>query len=235
MPGRNAPCPCGSGKKYKKCCLRAESEQASLRERYRTRRERYLDLQSRVVGTVLEEFGDDAFVEVIEQLEFYDDSEDNMFLTGECLGTVVPVCDGKLAYEWFLEKHRCEPSERELLEKLLVEPISIWVKVGSRLRDRLTGRELEMKNCPLFAAMDEGGGVLGKIMTLDQEPVIWAIEAHELNSYCVDWVCREFLEGSKTRQNQHPTQAGDGIRAAGSLVRRTRTGSRPGGTHADEF
>jgi hypothetical protein len=23
MPGRNAPCPCGSGKKYKKCCLRA--------------------------------------------------------------------------------------------------------------------------------------------------------------------------------------------------------------------
>ena len=22
--GRNAPCPCGSGKKYKKCCLREE-------------------------------------------------------------------------------------------------------------------------------------------------------------------------------------------------------------------
>jgi len=24
--GRNAPCPCGSGKKYKKCCGRAEAE-----------------------------------------------------------------------------------------------------------------------------------------------------------------------------------------------------------------
>ena len=22
MPGRNDPCPCGSGKKFKKCCLR---------------------------------------------------------------------------------------------------------------------------------------------------------------------------------------------------------------------
>jgi uncharacterized protein YecA (UPF0149 family) len=25
--GRNAPCPCGSGKKYKKCCLRKQEEQ----------------------------------------------------------------------------------------------------------------------------------------------------------------------------------------------------------------
>ena len=23
-PGRNEPCPCGSGKKYKQCCLRKE-------------------------------------------------------------------------------------------------------------------------------------------------------------------------------------------------------------------
>ena len=26
--GRNAPCPCGSGKKYKACCLRADQERA---------------------------------------------------------------------------------------------------------------------------------------------------------------------------------------------------------------
>ncbi len=31
-PGRNAPCPCGSGKKYKKCCL--EQEQARSRENH---------------------------------------------------------------------------------------------------------------------------------------------------------------------------------------------------------
>jgi len=29
-PGRNAPCPCGSGKKYKQCCL--EKDEAALRE-----------------------------------------------------------------------------------------------------------------------------------------------------------------------------------------------------------
>jgi hypothetical protein len=29
--GRNEPCPCGSGKKYKKCCLRKDEAQAALR------------------------------------------------------------------------------------------------------------------------------------------------------------------------------------------------------------
>jgi hypothetical protein len=28
-PGRNDPCPCGSGKKYKKCCFQAELDLAS--------------------------------------------------------------------------------------------------------------------------------------------------------------------------------------------------------------
>ena len=30
--GRNAPCPCGSGKKYKKCCLSAQPEKRSAKK-----------------------------------------------------------------------------------------------------------------------------------------------------------------------------------------------------------
>ena len=29
-PGRNDPCPCGSGKKYKKCCLAKKSAKRTL-------------------------------------------------------------------------------------------------------------------------------------------------------------------------------------------------------------
>lgn len=32
-PGRNAPCPCGSGRKYKSCCLRADLEREAERMR----------------------------------------------------------------------------------------------------------------------------------------------------------------------------------------------------------
>ena len=31
-PGRNDPCHCGSGKKYKKCCLRADEHKVSKEE-----------------------------------------------------------------------------------------------------------------------------------------------------------------------------------------------------------
>ena len=30
--GRNAPCPCGSGKKYKKCCLSAQPEKRPVKK-----------------------------------------------------------------------------------------------------------------------------------------------------------------------------------------------------------
>lgn len=33
--GRNDPCPCGSGKKYKKCCLNADQSKARVTERDR--------------------------------------------------------------------------------------------------------------------------------------------------------------------------------------------------------
>jgi len=37
--GRNAPCPCGSGEKYKRCCLREDQkEQAQTRLQLKDRR-----------------------------------------------------------------------------------------------------------------------------------------------------------------------------------------------------
>ena len=34
-PGRNDPCPCGSGQKFKHCCLRAHDLEDSVRTRLR--------------------------------------------------------------------------------------------------------------------------------------------------------------------------------------------------------
>ena len=41
MTGRNDPCPCGSGKKYKKCCLKKDEEarRVALAEAERAARE----------------------------------------------------------------------------------------------------------------------------------------------------------------------------------------------------
>ena len=33
--GRNDLCPCGSGKKYKKCCMNAEKDNMNLKQKYK--------------------------------------------------------------------------------------------------------------------------------------------------------------------------------------------------------
>ena len=45
--GRNAPCPCGSGKKYKKCCLRKDEEEQRQKamSEYEVNEETFDDLE----------------------------------------------------------------------------------------------------------------------------------------------------------------------------------------------
>jgi len=46
-PGRNDPCPCGSGRKFKHCCLQARTDEESARLRLRA-------VEGRVVDTLME-------------------------------------------------------------------------------------------------------------------------------------------------------------------------------------
>jgi hypothetical protein len=43
MTGRNDPCPCGSGKKYKKCCLRKDQEAARAEREEAERNKDFLE------------------------------------------------------------------------------------------------------------------------------------------------------------------------------------------------
>jgi len=52
--GRNAPCPCGSGKKYKKCCLEATPEPVDLL--YRRLSETHNRLVDRLMDYAVELF-----------------------------------------------------------------------------------------------------------------------------------------------------------------------------------
>ena len=57
-PGRNDPCPCGSGKKFKHCCLRAESTAAETPENFLRRRVRAVigDLAQRLLRFIQGQF-----------------------------------------------------------------------------------------------------------------------------------------------------------------------------------
>ncbi len=63
--GRNDPCPCGSGKKYKKCCLRAESATVEMPEEFLRRRIRVVieDLPAQLLRFVRAQLGDELIDE----------------------------------------------------------------------------------------------------------------------------------------------------------------------------
>ncbi len=64
-PGRNDPCPCGSGKKYKQCCMRGTGAAVETPEEFLRRRIRNVteDLTSQLLGFAHNQLGEAIFDE----------------------------------------------------------------------------------------------------------------------------------------------------------------------------
>ncbi|MFH1278122.1 MAG: SEC-C metal-binding domain-containing protein [Candidatus Eisenbacteria bacterium] len=141
---RNAPCPCGSGKKYKKCCL--GKDEAAAAEENHTASLHAADrrLAEELVRFALRRFGDRWS---IETEEFAD--------ADEAVGLAVPwslfsfTVDGKTVAEWFREERgaRLSFEDRAILDGEGRAWLSIWeavdVEPGAsvRVRDLLSGEE----------------------------------------------------------------------------------------------
>jgi hypothetical protein len=68
--GRNEPCPCGSGRKFKHCCLRAQNDEESLRLKLRSAEG---VLVPALFSYALTEFGKAFFAEAWEEFFLWDD------------------------------------------------------------------------------------------------------------------------------------------------------------------
>ena len=121
--GRNAPCPCGSGRKYKKCHLAAdEAEHAGLQAATSTHA---MDetLVRRLSGFALREYG-----------EAWEAFEDDFASPDEALPLALPwsvYCfevDGKRIVDAYLEDRarRCSREERRWLEAQRAAWLSVW-------------------------------------------------------------------------------------------------------------
>ena len=100
--GRNEPCPCGSGKKYKKCCLKSGLDPINYMK------EKLDRFHARIVGELLRHggkvFGPDAFDEAVA--EFFGWPEE------EVEGIDLEYHETVL-YPWFLFKWRIESADGE--------------------------------------------------------------------------------------------------------------------------
>jgi hypothetical protein len=74
-PGRNDPCPCGSGKKYKHCCLRLQETIPPEEVTWRRVRRAIDDLGTRILPTAVEHFGRTAVDEAWAEFTLWEDED----------------------------------------------------------------------------------------------------------------------------------------------------------------
>jgi hypothetical protein len=156
--GRNSSCPCGSGRKYKRCCLRKD---AAARSGYTSLdRDRALEKLMRFVAR--DEFADHR--EIADQLFWggpppgvSDDAFEKLIASDQgqsayytWLAFDMRAVNGRTLLDFFLERHgdKLGSGERTYLERIrpshlrLYEILRVVPDEGFNLRDLLSGEEL---------------------------------------------------------------------------------------------
>ena len=130
MPGRNDRCPCGSGKKFKKCCWSRHSEKASVRARADTLIASYKDLVAKIDQQAQAHFGLE-FLERWSRKILPATHPDDRTIAFDYLTFHCPSEDFTSLAAWLLEHSKLSTQEAELLKTALSEPFSLYQVVGS--------------------------------------------------------------------------------------------------------
>jgi len=217
--GRNDPCPCGSGKKYKRCCLAAD-EQAS-----RPPGQDWHDLDRRIsndighwakrrFGSVWETCADDYPID-------FEDREEHVplfFAWATCERKI----EGRPAAGWYLEERgrHLMAHERDWLEAQLRSWLSIWevleVEPGKsiRLKDLLTGEErmvsevvgsrnLERHLLLLARVVDHAG--LSLLIGSHPQPLPPAAGQEALDQFREEMELGKQVSAAELRESDRPT------------------------------
>jgi hypothetical protein len=169
-PGRNDPCWCGSGKKYKKCHLDSDETQQSAApaiggeyDRLRQRLGEYLleATSKRDIRLAQEEFFGDGPVE-----------DDQMPLVDWMIHDWVPPRLGHTIMQEYLLKHGADlrPRERELVEAWSLSFVGLYevreVKLGSGIEvmDLLTGEIFFVHDVNMSKRMVRWDGLLARVV-----------------------------------------------------------------------
>jgi hypothetical protein len=184
--GRNEPCPCGSGKKYKRCCLPQQSASYSFRAQQRSAsdeltRDMLRFAESKFRDQIQVAWQDFNMTNLPVSFEKHSPEHD-LFLTyflfywdpqrprtGKSASR-----RGGIVTRWYeLEKAgKLSDTERLLLGQATAQPLSffevLWSEAGERmgLRDILIGMETEVVERSASQTLQKGDIVYGQIWNL---------------------------------------------------------------------
>jgi hypothetical protein len=192
--GRNAPCPCGSGKKYKNCCLNKQSPPSQALY-YRRLSEAHDRLVGRLMSHAKRTFGEEAvFVAMHEFLLWPESEEDfgedafdrvgplfwpwllfNWEYDASDVGLELPCPEGRTVAELYAEErgNRLDPLERKLIENINRNPYSFWEVLrvesgkGMKLLDVLRETPIEVEERSGSNYVQPGDLLFGRAVSVD--------------------------------------------------------------------
>lgn len=191
--GRNAPCPCGSGKKYKKCCLTNENVSNDLL--WRRLGEAYDRLSKSLMNHGRQVFGTDGFVETIDEFFLYpeDTVPEELLAVHEQLffpwylfnwicdpddeeGDAAPACleETTIAASYKKSKGaKLDPLERRLIDAIEGRPFTFYEVIdcqpgiGYRVKDFFLGDVIDVKEKMGSENVQKGDLLFGRAATID--------------------------------------------------------------------
>jgi hypothetical protein len=185
--GRNDPCPCGSGRKFKHCCLRTFDDEAAARTRLRTAEG---VLVPALFAYAADQFGDEFFAQAWEEFFLWDSVPDDVGESRE-FGTTFdpffvfsfvpdPAADD-LPSGWpteplalhvlHQEVESCPDFHREFIVQACASPPSFFVVESTApgrsidLRDILTGRRLHVLEQSASGTLRAGDLTFTRVVT----------------------------------------------------------------------
>ena len=193
-PGRNDPCHCGSGKKYKHCCLAEEQRRSESPEQLAWKRlRRAIDgLPNRLADFAADTYGLDAIEEAWAEFMLWEggafDPESPiapLFMSWlyhswkpdpwEDEYAVDAALRGRTPTSVFLERHasRLDPLSQRYLEACLAAPFSFHEILrcepgrGFRARDVITGEEHEVLERLASEPLERGDILFAQLVPID--------------------------------------------------------------------
>ena len=193
--GRNEPCPCGSGKKYKKCCLNSNVT-APVELHYRRLSAVHDKLVERLMRYAEKTFGKDVLPCALHEFWIWPDEDDDA-PDSESMDRHMPLFMPWLLFNWEYDEFdddfslngppdrtvaelyaaekgaQLEPMERALIAAVNRKPYTFWevlkVEPGRRItvRDVLTGAEITVEERNGSQYVKPADIVFGRAVSVD--------------------------------------------------------------------
>lgn len=224
--GRNNPCPCGSGRKFKHCCLLRQSDADAARVRVRTAEGRVVMAAFRHAITT---WGEPLFHHAWEDFWLYDDVPEDMPAEPEWEGMFMawftlsfvpdPECPERteawpaepIGLHWLKSLGAAaDPMDRAFVEQACRSPLSICAVeqvvagVSVDVKDVLTGRPFHTTELTASRSLRVGDLVFTRVVTLEGVSLLFGMAPYvappSWHVEVLDWRDHMFRKRTATRE-----------------------------------